>query len=49
MNSIKVRSGIVYCSGQALLRFASTAAAGIYLMRLGYRCHEEGKTYTFWK
>jgi len=34
---MSLRSSILYCSGRPLLRFASTAQGGIYLIGLGYK------------
>lgn len=46
---IQLRAGIVYVNREPALRFASTAQAGVFLTRLGYRASERGHVWTFWK
>lgn len=46
---VQMRGGVVYVNRSPVLRFASAAQAGVFLLRLGYRGKESGQTFTFWK
>lgn len=48
--TITLHSGVISVNGEPFLRFHSSAVAGIFLMRLGYRCTlTDEQTYAFQK
>ena len=47
--TMKHGTGVIAVNGEPVLRMATTAQAGIFLSRLGYRAEEYGGLWTFWK
>lgn len=46
---LTLHHSVIFCAGQPLFRFASTAQAGVFMLRLGYRAEERGGVWMFWK
>ena len=51
---LTLRNSILYAANRPFLRFASTAQAGVYMLRLGYRACERAlpdgtAEYHFWR
>ncbi len=47
--TVQMRGGVIAVNGEPFLIMANTAQAGVFLLRLGFRGHEENGTWHFWK